>query len=487
TANTLKISDGVGFQVDATIHSGITVDEASTVFVVSGGTPAGIGTNPSPTFGEILAFPDACPADGRADFIDLRAANALPNPPSDSNIGDGLSTRADHIFWQAPIDIVTGNTPTGIAGLNRGFLLYTNRLRTRDRFNNPLTGIFTGGTTPQLPNGTTQADDGTNGPIIFELFDPCHQVAGGDDQVFPFRGDDDDGAGSPAPLVGPLSGGFEFLFANPLGDVFAVGSTCGTGNGVWNGFWLNSNGNITFGGGDTSNTATVPAFRAGRPKIAAAWTDLNPGSRGQVSGAPPTGGFPNTFPVQALGFAGINDFRIRWINVPEFGFESCDSRNTMSIDLFDDGTGVDENANQLLNTANPIGNNSVAFDLLEGPTALRFTKEPVSGIVVGCPPRQDGTGHFCLQFCRMDILGRAQNPVITGFSIGAQNPLNPPGLCSIDLGGAAKAADTDPFRPCLIGEGTEPEIFEFFNTGKGPSIGAGGEITLATPAFDLRF
>src|SRR5262249_19101193 len=26
-----------------------------------------------------------------------------------------------------------------------------------------------------------------------------------------------------------------------------------------------------------------------------------------------------------------------------------------------------------------------------------------------------------------------------------------------------------------------------FNTGKGPSIGAGGEITLATPAFDLRF
>jgi len=59
TANTLKISDGVGFQVDATIHSGITVDEASTVYVVSGGTPAGIGTNPSPLFGEILAFPDA--------------------------------------------------------------------------------------------------------------------------------------------------------------------------------------------------------------------------------------------------------------------------------------------------------------------------------------------------------------------------------------------------------------------------------------------
>jgi len=203
TANTLKISDGVGFQVDATINSGITVDEASTVYVVSGGTPAGVGTNPSPLFGEILAFPDACPADGRADFIDLRAANVLPNPPSGSDPGqptgpggsDGLSTRADHIFWIAPVDIITGNTPTGIAGLNRGFLLYTNRLRTHDRFNNPLTGIFAGGTSPQLPNGGTQADDGTNGPIIFENFDPCNQVAGGDDQVFPFRGDDDDGAG----------------------------------------------------------------------------------------------------------------------------------------------------------------------------------------------------------------------------------------------------------------------------------------------------
>src|SRR5262249_41182528 len=171
TANTLRIADGVGFQVDATIHSGITVDEAGTVFVVSGGTPAGIGTNPSPAFGEILALPDACPADGRGDFIDLRGANVLPNPPSgsdpSSNMGsDGLSTRTDHIFWQAPIDVVTGNTPTGIAGLNRGFLLYTNRLRTHDRFPQ---GVAVNSVSTGLPNGTTQGDDVSNGPIIFEL------------------------------------------------------------------------------------------------------------------------------------------------------------------------------------------------------------------------------------------------------------------------------------------------------------------------------
>src|SRR5882724_3645144 len=97
--------------------------------------------------------------------------------------------------------------------------------------------------------------------------DPGHQVAGGDDQNTPFRGDDDNGAGSPA-LVGALEGGFEFTFGGPVG----------TANCVWNGFFLNSNGNITFGAGDSSNVPTVPAFRSGLPKIAPAWTDLNPSS-----------------------------------------------------------------------------------------------------------------------------------------------------------------------------------------------------------------
>ncbi|MGH9822289.1 MAG: hypothetical protein ACREDR_03370, partial [Blastocatellia bacterium] len=59
TANTLRIIDGPGFQVDPTIHSGITVNEEGTVYVVSGGTPAGIGKNPSAGFGEILIFPDS--------------------------------------------------------------------------------------------------------------------------------------------------------------------------------------------------------------------------------------------------------------------------------------------------------------------------------------------------------------------------------------------------------------------------------------------
>src|SRR6185295_14353235 len=240
---------------------------------------------------------------------------------------------------------------------------YTNRLAPIG-FGDPTLGV----------TERTQGDDATSGPIIFEMLDPGHQVAGGDDQNSPFRGDDDNGLSRPATannpaLVGPLSGGFEFLFgvvtSNPP---FA----CSTN--VWNALFLNSNGNVTFNGGDTSNVPNVVDFRTGLPKIAPAWSDLNPSSR--------TAGFLNTFPVQALGFANINAFKLRWINVPQFGFEACGSRNTFSVTLYDDGTGIDENANQPLNPANPIGNNAVPFDLQEGPTDLRFALEPNTGLIV---------------------------------------------------------------------------------------------------------
>jgi hypothetical protein len=101
---------------------------------------------------------------------------------------------------------------------------------------------------------------------------------------------------------------------------------------VWNGFFLNSNGNITFGGGDTDFTPTVPEFRTNLPKIAVAWADLNPDARAVN---------PIQFPVQALGYANVNAFRVRYINVPESGFEDCDQRNTFSVTLYDDGTARD--------------------------------------------------------------------------------------------------------------------------------------------------
>src|ERR1044072_8873291 len=176
----------VDMQIDYTAHSGIVVSGEGTVFVISGGTPAGIGTNPSNLTGEILCFEDMCPMDRRADFVDLRG-DQLPNPPaSGGNVGDGDSDRFDHLFYSSPLDSVTF-TPGGLAGLAKGHLRYAWRLAP-----SPLGPGVTLGVTK-----TRQGDDDTDGPIIFENLDPGHQVAGGDDQNTPFRGDDNDGAGSP--------------------------------------------------------------------------------------------------------------------------------------------------------------------------------------------------------------------------------------------------------------------------------------------------
>lgn len=492
-ASVLKID----MQIDYAINAGIAISGEGTVFVISGGEPAGVGKSPSPMIAEVLCFEDACPSDRRADFVDLRGDTFANPPASGGNVGDGDSDRFDHIFWQAPFDGVTF-TPTGVSGLNLGFLRYTNRLA-------PIgmgAGVALGTTTRVLGDDATTDTDPSgpcgdpSGAIIFEALDPGHQVAGGDDQNTPFRGDDDDGAGSP-PLVGQLSGGFEFLFGGPVG----TSSTCPSC--VWNGFFWNSNGNITFGNGDTDNTPTVPEFRAGLPKIAPAWADLNPSARAAD---------PTSFPVQALGFVNVNAFKIRWINVPRFGEESCtgtsvspgNASNTFAVTLYDDGTGIDENASQPLNPANPIGNNVVPFDLQEGPTDLRFTRvnftNPTGGsFITGCSPRREGSGIFVFEYCRMDLLGTPDFPVIAGYSIGGLDPLNPPGLCETNLSVAAAAADQGTFGVlaggqiaavgcnCCIGEGTEPTIFELFNEGSQASTGSGGEITFAKPDFDLRF
>ncbi|HKA18742.1 MAG TPA: hypothetical protein VKN18_10650, partial [Blastocatellia bacterium] len=413
----------VDMQVDYTLYSGLAVNEQGTVFVISGGTPAGIGKNPSPMLGEVLCFEDSCPSDRRADFVDLRG-DAFPNPSaSGGNAGDGDSDRFDHIFYQSPLDQLT-LTPAGLAGLADGFLRYTNRLA-------PSGFTELSGNTGLGVTKRVQGDDDTDGTIIFERLDPGHQVAGGDDQNVPNRGDDSDGAGTPVLPLGSLeSGGFEFVLGGPVGTV----------NCVWNGLFLNSNGNVTFGSGDVSGNANLPDFRHGPPRIAPAWTDLNPSARDLNCG---------TFPVQALGFANVNAFKVRWINVPQSGSEDCTgdpanlagASNTFSVTLFDDGTGQDENSIEVLSPTATVGNNindgSVTFDQQEGPTDLRFTKEPNTQQLVGCPPRPEGSGIFIFDFCRMDLLGTAGQPVITGFSVGNLDPLNPPGLCEINLSKAA--------------------------------------------------
>jgi hypothetical protein len=497
--NLLRIAPD--FQIDFSTYSGINVSEEGTVFVISGGHPAGTGKNSSLMLGEILCFEDMCPMDRRADPVDLRTTGQLPNPPaSGGNVGDGVSDRFDHIFYQAPLDAGSQFTPAGLSGLARGFLRYTNRLAPRGftSLSNPVNGFGSIINSGLGVTTRTQGDDSTTGQIIFEAFDPGHQVAGGDDQNTPFRGDDSDGLGVPSLDRTLLWGGFEFNFLD-----------IETGNCVWNGFWLGSNGIIGFGATSppivASNQPFVPAFRQDAV-IAPAWTDLNPASRA-VSLC--------TFPVQALGFANINAFKIRWINVPEFGFEVCSSGrilpngqiisqiggNTFAVTLYDDGTGVDENSNEALSPVAAIGNNvndgAATFDKLEGPTDLRFTLEPTTNTTVGCPPRPEGSGIFLFEYCQMTLLGTAANPVLVGFSVGLDPGTSPPGICEINLSTAARDADTA-FGViqgqtaavgcnCLIGEGTEPTLFEFFNGGQLPGVGADGSAAFATPDFDLRF
>ena len=495
TAGTLKVD----MQIDFTLHSGIAVNEEGTVFVISGGTPAGIGKNPSPMLTEILCFEDMCPMDRRADFVDLRG-DAVPNPPASGGIiGDGDSDRFDHIFHQAPIDQVT-LTPTGLSGLARGFLRYTNRLVGTNGNIRPIGPGVTLGTTKPVQN-----DDDTDGPVTFADLDPSLQVAGGDDQNVPNRGDDSGTVvvpdalcapgdtvallgGSPS-LFGGRTGGFEFVFGPPApAGNFSNGVCTQPGNDTrvctWNALFLNSNGNVTFGVGDPDPTPTVPELRSGPPRIAPAWADLDPGTRTTSPGGP----FFNTFPVQALGFANVNAFRVRWINIPEFidrdadpfnDSPACGSSNTFAVTLYDDGTGFDENTTESFGPVAVIGDNSdngpVIFDRQEGPTDLRFVREPNTGVLVGCPPRPEGSGHFIFEYCRTDMFGTPDRPVLVGFSIGGTSPFIPPGLCEINISIAATAADTAPFgviqgvtaslMPCLIGEGTEPHLFELFNEG----------------------
>ncbi len=422
-ADTLRLS----FQVDYSIYAGLTVDEEGSVYVISGGTPAGVGLNPSPRRGEILAFPDAAPADRRADYIDLRG-DVVPTPPTSANTGDGDSDRFDHIFLPAPLD-TTSFTPEGIAGLSRGFLLYLNRLRTSDH-------------TPGLPNGRAQNDDETSSQaVFFGQLDPGHQVGGGDDGIFPNAGDDSDGGGTP-PIAGQAEGGFEFTFNNGGTPV------------SWNAFFLNSNGSITFGFGDTDNIPTAAKLVSGIPRIAPAWSDINPNGRTFTTAS---------FPVQAIGFAGINDFKIRWINVPTFGREGCSCRNSFSISLFDDGTGLDENANQPLSVSTS-GNNASPFDRKEGPTAVRWSLNAGATQFVGYEARPSGSGYFSFSYGRMDLVGGVDAPVLAGYSAGGMVP-----------GGPNQQAVNFSTQPTRIGDGTQLAMYEFFNTG-----------TALSPAFDLR-
>lgn len=472
-SNTLQMD----LQIDYTIYSGLAVDEESKAYVISGGTPAGVGLNPSPSRGEILLFPDAQPFDRRADYIDLRG-NVVPSQPNDgTDVGNGESNRYDHIFYQAPTDQL-GFTPVGLSGLARGFLLYLNRAH-------PATENSLG----NLPNGLTQEHESYSGPLYFGDFDPSNQIAGGDDSSYPGRGDDYGNAGSPT-LTNTEQGGFEFIYREFVTATNTLSPT------AWNAFYLNSSGSLTFGGGDAQDIPSVAGFMGGLPKIAGAWSGLDPDSRWQHE-------ISNTFPLQALGFAGVNHFIVRWINVPSGKAGICGNRNSFAISLYDDGMGKDENATE----ETRLSSLTLGPNTQEGPTNLRYVKG-TNNTPTGFNPRKDGSGNICLTYGRMDLMGQRDNrtEVLAGVTPGhliPQPPPPPPPLVNsasvlpipgINLSQAALDGEK-PF-PWLLGVPIGPNVpgtlfnspatpFEYFGSTI-PTMGLLGAGPALTSTFDLR-
>ncbi len=460
-------------QIDYTIYSGLAVDEESKVYVISGGTPAGVGLNPSPSRGEILLFPDAQPFDRRADYIDLRG-NVVPSQPNaGTDAGNGMSNRFDHIFYQAPTDQL-GFTPVGLSGLARGFLFYTNRPHPT-----------TDSSLDNLPNGLTQEHASYSGPVFFGDFDPSNQIAGGDDDSYPSRGDDYGNAGSPT-LTETNRGGFEFIYREFITKTNTLSPT------VWNAFYLNSSGSLTFGGGDAEDTPTVERFMSGLPKIAGAWSILDPDSRWQH-------GISNTFPLQALGFAGVNHFIVRWINVPSGKLGFCGSSNSFAISLYDDGIGKDENTTEV-SRLNSLANGSNGQ---EGPTNLRYVKG-ISDTLTGYNQRKDGSGNICLTYGRMDLLGQRENRsnVLAGVTPG--NLISQPTLATLRLSAlpipginlSHAALDGEKPFPWLLGVPIGPNVpgtlfnspatpFEYFGL-SAPIVGELRVEPVLTSTFDLR-
>ena len=75
----------------------------------------------------------------------------------------------------------------------------------------------------------------------------------------------------------------------------------------WTEFFLNSNGDVTFGVGDTANIPTIPTLLSGPAKIAPMWADFDPSARAVL---------PINYPLQALGFAGPNAWSGRPLRDP---------------------------------------------------------------------------------------------------------------------------------------------------------------------------
>lgn len=121
--------------------------------------------------------------------------------------------------------------------------------------------------------------------------------------------------------------------------------------------WVNSNGNITFGGGDTDFSDTLPEFLSEEPRIAPLWDDWSPNVFGMVT---------------AKGDA--NSMVVTWDNVPHFAGNGLGS--TFSATLYANNNidftygGVQDTDGQMagLSPGGNLGDPGMAVDFSSSPT-----------------------------------------------------------------------------------------------------------------------
>ena len=457
-----------GMQIDyvGSAYRGLAVDWDDNVYVAYGAAPASVRENPSPLFGGILRIPDSN-CDRVGDAVDYNGDGVYGG-----SIADEADSLDDYRWLDSPLNPGTAS-PNGLNFISIGPLFSLERV------------------------GLGLGDDEGIG-FAFDDFDgDANNVAGGVCDLLLATACDNVGTQT---LGGPV--GFEWLFCNT----------------AWTGFRLGSNGNIVFrdstlnASGDpllTDFTPTVVEFLASdAPQVAPLWTDLTPGGGGQFS-------------LHHLGFAAVDAFIIRTINVPsfgrggigvgvdQFGFPSRGETNNFDVTFFDDQDAWDDlnaeivgdetNLNNLVNDDNDGICFPTAVGLRPGtPTRLidrngdgDLTDEGLANVTQeGVGRIKPEQGPFRLRYYQMEAIGTPGAPIIVGFSTGFDGVFNtgtvPPGLCEVNLSAATPAEDDPFFNAGCIGMGTEPSLYEFFNMGQLGVLNPDGTFTSTIIDFDLR-
>jgi len=161
-----------------------------------------------------------------------------------------------HAGYNVVAEVVSGQLDTvlGLFDYSTGMMLAMDDdggvgLLSKLQYSIPETGEYALAVST-FPDYDFSGDGGSGGRYVLDVFET--------DQLILALGDDD---------YVEVGLGFGFPFQ---------GST-------WTSMFINSNGSITFGGGDTDYTESVYDLLNDRPRVAGLWDDLRPPSGGQIT------------------------------------------------------------------------------------------------------------------------------------------------------------------------------------------------------------